>query len=123
MLGLQNFEKILNTWALSRIWRVLMYSGLAYNTLEKNNLIQTRIIIIRYYSNTNLVKRGLISACSESANNVIEKSNILLWNDIYSQRLISQLWYFGIITRLIEKLDGKIIKKARSGGRVLDNTN
>ena len=84
------------------------------NVLEKNNLIQTGIVIIRYYSGTKLGKKGLIKAYSESAHNVIKNSNLLLWNDICFLRLSSPIRYFGIITRLIEKMSGKIIKKASS---------
>ena len=58
------------------------------NVLEKNNLIQTGIVIIRYYSGTKLGNKDLIKAYSESANNVIKKSNLLLCNDIYSFKRI-----------------------------------
>ena len=88
------------------------------NISEKNNLIQTGIFIIRYYSVTKLGKKGLIKAYSESAHNVIKSSNLLLWNDICFLQLSSPIRYFGIITRLIEKMSEEIIKKASSDGLV-----
>ena len=93
------------------------------NVLEKNNLIQTGIVIIPNYSGTKSGKKGLIRAYPGSANHVIKKSNFLLWNDICFLRLSSPVRYFGIITRLIEKMSGKIIKKASLNGLVLDNKN
>ena len=52
------------------------------NVIEKNNLIQNGIGIIRHSIGTKLGKKGLIKAYCESAHNVIKSSNFLLWNDI-----------------------------------------
>ena len=73
-----------------------------FNVLEKKQPYSNWDYHNTFYSSTNLVKKGLISTYSESENNVIKISNLLLWNDIYSLRLISRVRYFGIITRLIE---------------------
>ena len=78
--------------------------------LEQYHIIQTGIIIVRYFGGTKLGKRGLIDAYFESAKNVVDKSKLILWTDFQFYRITSPMHYFGILSKKIMSINGKIIK-------------
>jgi len=78
--------------------------------LEQYHIIQTGIIIVRYFGGTKLGKRGLIDAYSESAKNVVDKSKLILWTDYQFYRVTCPMRYYGILSKNIMSINGKIIK-------------
>lgn len=84
------------------------------NILEKKNLIQIGIIIVRYFGGIKLGRKGLISTYSDCAISVIIKSKIISWNQTYFFRLESPMRYVRTLTKIMQKMNGKILKDESS---------
>ncbi len=78
--------------------------------LEQYDIIQTGIVIVRYFGGTKLGKRGLIDAYFESAKNVVDRSELIPWSDPQFYRVMCPMSYYGILSKNIMNINGKIIK-------------
>lgn len=81
------------------------------SVIAGNKLINTAIIIVRYFGGVKLGTGGLVRAYSDACNLVINKSNLLLYEKLEVKSLLSPYHELSKIEYLCTSLEIRILKK------------
>ena len=87
--------------------------------LEGQGLINSAVIIVRYFGGVKLGTGGLVRAYSESVNYVIEQSKLQTYLDLQSKKLILEYAHLSQIEYLINTLEINISNKDFSSNIIL----
>ena len=79
------------------------------NILKTNNLVQTGLVVVRYFGGIKLGRRGLIKSYQESAREVIDEKNFRVWILKKKYKLQCPIEFHNIIIGLIKEHNGVII--------------
>ena len=80
------------------------------NIIKRNNLIQSGLVVVRYFGGVKLGKKGLIDAYGIAANSVILITPIIKWLKTIKYIITFPMDYFGEVYEHLSKIDGKILK-------------
>lgn len=80
------------------------------NQLKQNQLINTGLIVIRYFGGTKLGKRGLIDAYGITADETIQKGSPIPFQNHIQYRLNAPTEFFGALSNHIQKCRCRIIE-------------
>tara|TARA_Y100001970_G_scaffold248256_1_gene317642 strand:- start:392 stop:997 length:606 start_codon:yes stop_codon:yes gene_type:complete len=80
------------------------------NIIKRNNLIQSGLVVVRYFGGVKLGKKGLIDAYGIAANSVILITPIIKWLKTIKYIITFPMDYFGEVYDHLSKIDGKILE-------------
>ena len=80
------------------------------NLLKASNLIQSGLIIVRYFGGSKLGKKGLTDAYSFAAKNVLDLVKLAKWSNRSRYLLTCPMEYYGEIYSILSKVGGNIIE-------------
>lgn len=78
--------------------------------LRQFKIVQSSIVVVRYFGGIKLGKRGLINAYHESAKNVVMKSKFVRWQSIHQYEIQCPVNYFGVLSKYFSKKKYKILQ-------------
>ncbi len=78
--------------------------------LRQFEIVQSSIVVVRYFGGIKLGKRGLINAYYESAKNVVMKSKLVRWENIHQYEIQCPIKYFGVLSKYVSKKKYKILQ-------------
>ena len=79
-------------------------------SIKKNKLVQSGLIVVRYFGGKKLGKRGLINAYSSAADKVIEKTLLVKRVNKKQYHINCPIKYYGHIYHILAKIDVEIIE-------------
>ncbi len=81
------------------------------NQLKRHELVNTSIFVVRYFGGSKLGIPGLINAYGLSSLDCLKKSQVIPWikTDIFE--IISNYESFGLVEKIINLYQGKILEK------------
>ena len=80
------------------------------NIIKINKLIQSGLVVVRYFGGVKLGKKGLIDAYGSAADGVILITSIMKWSKKVKFIVTFPSDYFGEVYEHLSKIDGKILK-------------
>ena len=78
--------------------------------LRQFEIVQSSIVVVRYFGGIKLGKRGLINAYHESAKNVVMKSKLVRWENMHQYEIQCPIKYFGVLSKYVSKKKYKILQ-------------
>ena len=81
------------------------------NIIKTNKLIQSGLVVVRYFGGVKLGKKGLVDAYSTAADGVILITKIMKWSKKIKLLITFPMDYFGEVYEHLSNIDGKILKK------------
>ena len=79
------------------------------NVLKHHNIVNSSIFVVRFFGGVKLGKPGLISAYKMTAESLIAESVLQKWLPKAQYILNAEIKFYGNITNIIQRNDGKII--------------
>ena len=77
--------------------------------IKASNLIQSGLIVVRYFGGSKLGRRGLIDAYSSAAKNVVIRTRLIKWINTIKFLITCPLEYYGEMYDALSKVHGNII--------------
>ena len=90
------------------------------NMLKSNNLVQTGLVVVRYFGGIKLGRKGLIKSYQDAAGKVINEKNFIVWVLKKKYTIKCPIEFYNIVISVIKECGGIILKNKTSDLCYLD---